>query len=151
MPSSSKTDTSQKPPSTIRVVAGVISHGDQVLACRRRAEKSEGGLWEFPGGKIEPGESPEEALARELKEELNISATIENRVIRATTQRGSVVIDLDVYRATVASGSITASTDHDVLRWLPIAALPSLTWAPADLPAITALIAAAESAPSNKQ
>ena len=58
------------------VVAGILERGGEVLACRRRGDQDHPGKWEFPGGKVEPGESPEQALARELREELGIEARI---------------------------------------------------------------------------
>ena len=58
------------------VVAGILRRGDEILACRRRSDQDHAGNWEFPGGKVEAGESPEEALARELREELGIEAGI---------------------------------------------------------------------------
>jgi len=58
------------------VVAGILERGKEVLACRRRGDQDHAGKWEFPGGKLEPGESPEQALVRELREELGVEARI---------------------------------------------------------------------------
>ena len=64
------------------VVAGVLTRGGEALACRRRGDQDHAGKWEFPGGKVEPGETPEQALARELREELRIEARIGEEIER---------------------------------------------------------------------
>lgn len=124
---------------TLRVVAAIFHSEGRVLACRRNPEKAAGGKWEFPGGKVEPGESPEEALLRELAEELNVGdATIGSLVSRATTTTGEATIDLACYWAEAESVP-QSSTDHDELRWTAIDELSELDWAAADLPAVREL------------
>jgi 8-oxo-dGTP diphosphatase len=123
----------------LRVVAAVIIRDGCVLACRRNAERSSGGLWEFPGGKVEPGESPQEALAREIREELGVDIEVGELIHRATTSTGAVHVDLSSCAARLMGAAPTSSTDHDVLRWMQPDQLGELTWAKPDLPVIALL------------
>ena len=127
---------------SIHVVAAVIISGNTTLACRRSPAKSEAGKWEFPGGKVEPGESPDAALVRELREELDVAIQVGEPISRTETRVGAVTIDLESYRATVVGPPPTSSTDHDELRWIAIPDLRLLDWAAPDLPTVEALIAA---------
>lgn len=127
----------------LEVVAAVIRDGDRFLACRRRPEKSAGGLWEFPGGKIEPGEAPEEALAREIQEELGVQVAIGRLLTVDDTALESRVIRLSCWWATLLEVAPTTSTDHDSLRWVARDELSSLGWAKPDLPAVGKLVAGA--------
>ena len=123
----------------IEVVAAVFVRGSEVLACKRAPGKSAAGKWEFPGGKVDDGETPELALVREIREELGVSISVGDLVDRSVTSVGDVEIDLACYL--VSSLDIpTTSTDHDELRWVPITSLPSLEWATPDLPAVTILV-----------
>jgi 8-oxo-dGTP diphosphatase len=132
---SSSDDTS----AAIRVVAAVIRRGDEILACRRRPDISSAGLWEFPGGKVEPGETPEAALAREIREELGIDIRVGALIDRSTTALDSGrLIDLACYDAR-AETPPEQSVDHDELRWLLPRDLGSLTWAAPDLPTVAIL------------
>ncbi|WP_193071294.1 (deoxy)nucleoside triphosphate pyrophosphohydrolase [Brevibacterium sp. FME37] len=124
---------------TLRVVAAIFHSEGRVLVCRRNPEKAAGGKWEFPGGKVENGESPEEALLRELAEELNVgAATIGSLVSRSTTTTGEAAIDLACYWVKAESVP-QSSTDHDELRWTAIGELSELDWAAPDLPAVREL------------
>ena len=122
----------------IEVVAAVFYREDEVLACKRAPGKSAAGKWEFPGGKIDDDETPEHALAREIREELGISISVDGLVDRTVTPVGDLDIDLACYL--VSSAEVPShSSDHDELRWLPIESLSSLEWAAPDLPAVTQL------------
>jgi 8-oxo-dGTP diphosphatase len=123
----------------LRVVAAVIIRDGCVLACRRNAERSAGGLWEFPGGKVELGESAEDALAREVREELGVEIEIGALIHRATTPTGTVRVDLSSYSARLMDAGPTSSTDHDALRWLHPDQLGELMWAKPDLPVVALL------------
>jgi 8-oxo-dGTP diphosphatase len=114
----------------IEVVAAVIVHGDDsVLACRRRPER--GGLWEFPGGKIEPGESPRDALAREIFEELAVRIEVGDHIV--TVEASDLGIRLSSYWARLIESGPTSSTDHDTMRWVRPEELDQLVWAAADI------------------
>jgi 8-oxo-dGTP diphosphatase len=120
---------------TVHVVGAALLRDRHVLAARR--VRPPGG-WEFPGGKVEAGETGPAALARELAEELGVAAVIGDRVAEASDGR----IHLVLYTAT-ASGEPAAGADHDELRWLAAADLEGLAWLPIDrdlLPAVRALL-----------
>ncbi|MCQ9677856.1 (deoxy)nucleoside triphosphate pyrophosphohydrolase [Corynebacterium sp. BF-R-2] len=121
--------------SPIRVVGAVFVDGDRVLACRKAPGKSLAGLWEFPGGKIEPGESPEGALARELSEELSLTAAVGDKVATTVHTYDFATIELTTFLCTIQSGELVL-TDHDATRWVTAAEAQTLDWAPADIPAV---------------
>ncbi|SDT42023.1 (deoxy)nucleoside triphosphate pyrophosphohydrolase [Microlunatus soli] len=128
----------------LRVVAGVFVCDDRVLACRRAAGRSAAGHWEFPGGKIDNSETPEQALRRELFEELAVAARIGRLLDRSTTRVGAHTIDLACYLIGDHHPAPSTSTDHDQLRWQPVADLLDLDWAKPDLPAVAVLMAGAD-------
>lgn len=123
----------------LHVVAAVVRDGDQVLACRRAPHKASAGLWEFPGGKVEPDESPADALRREIREELGVDIAVLDELTTDDTRVGDRVIRLACLRATLTGPRPTHSTDHDRLEWVPVDELASLEWAAPDLPAVRLL------------
>lgn len=120
----------------LEVVAAVIVDGDRVLACRRREGKPDAGKWEFPGGKVEPGETPGEALARELREELNVDVEVGEQLRSDVTDAAGRGIRLTCFAVRLKAGRPTASTDHDRLEWVRPTELPMLDWAEPDLPMV---------------
>ena len=105
----------------------------EVLICQRKPDQPMSLKWEFPGGKIEPGEGPEEALARELNEELGISATIGRRVARLRhTYRNGGSVDLQFFAVREFTGIIENRIFNDV-RWSPLAVLTGYDFLAADL------------------
>ncbi|WEG08803.1 (deoxy)nucleoside triphosphate pyrophosphohydrolase [Microbacterium horticulturae] len=124
----------------LEVVGAAIVDGDRVLAAQRGPGRSQAGLWEFPGGKIEPGESPEEALVREIREELGVDVTVGTPVGRVEHDYGSRHIALAVYFCGIVEGRLTP-TEHSELRWMPRTDLGTLQWAPADVPIVEQLVA----------
>ncbi len=123
----------------LHVVAAVIVRGNEVLACRRAPHKVSAGLWEFPGGKVEPGETPHEALAREINEELALECAPERTFDVSDTQMDGVVIRLETVLCRISETRILASTDHDKFAWLDVDSISGLSWAKPDLPAVRAL------------
>jgi 8-oxo-dGTP diphosphatase len=126
---------------TIRVVGAAIVRGDRCLVARRGSGMSAPGLWEFPGGKIEPGESAEAALARELREELGVEVEVGVLLGRGRAPAGGVLVELDVFAARLVRGDAVAR-EHAEVAWLGAEALAQLDWAAADIPVVPAVIAA---------
>jgi 8-oxo-dGTP diphosphatase len=114
------------------VVAALILRGDQVLICQRRPDQAMALKWEFPGGKMEAGESPEQALIRELDEELGINATIGTLVahVRHAYRNGGAV-DLQFFAVHQFAGEITNNIFND-LRWCNLRDLPGYDFLAAD-------------------
>lgn len=110
----------------IVVAAAVIVDG-RVLAARRSAPAEVAGGWEFPGGKVEPGETPEAALARECLEELGVTISVGAELGVASDR-----IELRLFAAELVAGSPTPLEDHDELRWLGGAELDDVEWLPID-------------------
>lgn len=123
----------------IEVVAAVIEHEGMFLACRRRPDKAAGGKWEFPGGKIEPGETNEAALVREIQEELGTAIDVIGPLRTDDTTVGNNIIRLVCLRAQLRGDVPTDSSDHDELRWVSRSDLSGLDWAAPDLPAVAEL------------
>ena len=123
------------------VVAAVIADGaGRVLVAQRPAHKHLGLQWEFPGGKIEPGESPEAALTRELREELGVEVEIVRTQPAFDHDYGDVVIAMVPFVCRLAPGSAAPQAhEHVALRWVSAAELATLDLAAADLPIVAAL------------
>ncbi|WP_106817665.1 (deoxy)nucleoside triphosphate pyrophosphohydrolase [Janibacter massiliensis] len=119
----------------IRVVAAVIVHEGHVLCARRGSHGPLAGLWEFPGGKIEEGEQPEVALAREINEELECAITVGRRITTTDHQYEFGLVSLTSFYCTLAAGTPTL-TEHTEVRWQRPKDLAHLEWAPADVPAV---------------
>lgn len=126
----------------IHVVAAIIVSGHQVLACRRAEHKVSAGLWEFPGGKIEPGEEPEQALRRELLEELALELGAVRRFDVSDTRLLDKVIRLETFLCFPTQEFSGHSTDHDAYIWLTNSQLENVLWALPDVPAVQKLLAA---------
>ena len=119
-------------PSVVDVVGAVIRDGDRVLLAQRPEGKAQAGLWEFPGGKIEPGETPEEALARECREELALE--IENpTVLRSVLHRyPEKTIRLILVACSVRPGSVPVPQEGQSVDWFHPSELDRLPICPAD-------------------
>ena len=123
----------------ITVVCGIIFKDDLVLICRRKPEKSLGGYWEFPGGKVEDGESNEESLLRELIEELNLKVKIKQHFFDTVHQYDNGAIELISFICETENIA-SESTDHDQLEWVKVSDLLGWKLAPADIPIAKELI-----------
>lgn len=121
------------------VVAAVIEHEGRILACRRNPDRAAGGKWEFPGGKVEPGELPEEALIREIREELAVEILVAERISTDDTWTDGRIIRLECFRASLVSAAPSHSMDHDRLGWFSPPELTALDWAEPDRPAVNLL------------
>ena len=123
----------------IEVAAAIIENEKgQILIARRGPGKSLAGMWEFPGGKLEPGESPEACLKRELQEEMRIAIEPYERFAVNEHDYGTVRIRLIAYRAAFVGGAVTL-VDHDEYRWAEPSELHEYRWAPADVPIVERL------------
>jgi 8-oxo-dGTP diphosphatase len=124
-------------PMTASVVVGAAVVRDrQVLAARRSAPAELAGRWEFPGGKVEPGEDDAAALVRECREELGVEIAVGTML--ASTRLGDD-LQLHIYLVELLLGEPVAMQDHDDLQWLAADDLDQVDWLPADLPAVLAL------------
>jgi len=123
----------------IKVVGAILIKEGRILCAQRGGEKSLPFLWEFPGGKIEQGESPHQALIRELSEELLIEVELEATIFDAV----SYEYDFGVVNLTTIIGKLKSGepvlTEHQEIRWLSPAELFEVEWAPADIPIVKQL------------
>ena len=116
---------------TIRVVAAIIIHEDKVFATQRGYGEFKGG-WEFPGGKIEEGETPQEALVREIKEELNVEIEVGELLDVVEYDYPNFHLSLDCFICKIKSGELVLN-EHEAAKWLTKETLDSVEWLPADL------------------
>lgn len=115
----------------MEVVAAMICAGGEALLCRRPDGKDQGGKWEFPGGKIEPGETGEQALARECREELNVELDVGEALADVTHAYPGRTVHLILYAARIQRGE-PRRLEHSEIRWVPIPELASYDLCPAD-------------------
>lgn len=121
------------------VGAAILRPGGDILCAQRGPTMTMPGLWEFPGGKVEPGETEQTALAREITEELLCTVEVGTHVDTSTHAYDFGDVTLSVYVATLVDSEPQA-TEHAQLRWVAASDLRALDWAPADLPAVEKLI-----------
>ena len=113
------------------VVAALIWEGDRFLACQRPANKARALLWEFVGGKVEPGETPEEALIRECREELDITVAPRDVFLTVIHEYPDLTVRLTLFNASIAEGTPRA-LEHNDIRWITTAQIDELEFCPAD-------------------
>ncbi|AUD65812.1 DNA mismatch repair protein MutT [Tenericutes bacterium MZ-XQ] len=124
---------------SIEVVAAIIRKEDKIF-CAQRADKGElAKKWEFPGGKIELGESHQEALIREIKEELNTDIKVNDFILTVKHEYNSFILTMHCYECEVVSGSLNIS-EHIDSKWLTLLEMTNYDFAQADIPVIQHLI-----------
>lgn len=116
----------------IKVVCGLIYRGEKIFICRRNPEKSLGGFWEFPGGKVEPGEAERECLIRELHEELGMQVSVGRHFKTVIHYYDKFTIELISYVCQFQTATFTL-VDHDAYEWVDILSLQKKKLAPADV------------------
>jgi mutator protein MutT len=119
----------------LTVVAGVIEQADRLLIAQRKPGDRLAHLWEFPGGKLEPGETPEQALVRELHEEFEISSEVLEYLGVNVHAYEHITVELLAYRVRYTGGTF-ALHDHQAIRWVAYAELDDYAFAPADIPLV---------------
>ncbi|MFJ7736872.1 (deoxy)nucleoside triphosphate pyrophosphohydrolase [Lysinibacillus sp. NPDC097287] len=124
----------------VHVVGAIIENEKKEIFCALRSpEMILANYWEFPGGKIEAGETPEQALAREITEEFNCSIEVGDKVEDTTYEYEKVIVRLETYKAKLLTGEPIA-LEHAETKWVPREQLLQLNFAPADIPAVEKLI-----------
>ncbi|MCZ8535253.1 (deoxy)nucleoside triphosphate pyrophosphohydrolase [Psychrobacillus psychrodurans] len=125
---------------SVHVVGAIIENDhDEILCALRGPEMTLPNYWEFPGGKIETGESRNEALKREIREELKCTIEVFCHVEDTTYEYEKVIVRLETFMCKIISGTPSV-TEHAELKWVSRKELNTLNWAPADIPAIEKLL-----------
>ena len=117
---------------TIHVAAAIIKSGDKIFATQRGYGDFKDG-WEFPGGKIESGETPGEALAREIREELGADIIVGDHLITVEHDYPEFHLSMECFWAELSDGSHLRLLEHEAARWLSFDELDSVDWLPADI------------------
>lgn len=123
----------------IHVVGAAITDGTKILAAQRSEKMKEPLKWEFVGGKVEPGETHQQALVREVQEELGIHIQVGEHIATGTSESNGSRILLHVYRAQILKGQPQAA-EHTQIRWVEASRLMELDWPEADLPACEKIV-----------
>ena len=113
------------------VVAALIWRGDKFMICQRPAHKASALLWEFVGGKVESGETKEQALVRECREELAVTVCVREVFAEAVHEYPDITVHLTLFNATIAEGE-PQKLEHNDIRWITPAEIPSYEFSPAD-------------------
>lgn len=113
------------------VVAALIWKGDKFMICQRPAHKARGLLWEFVGGKVDQGETKEQALIRECKEELNVHLSVGDMFMEVIHEYTDITVHLTLFNATIAKGE-PQKLEHNDIRWISPSEIPNYEFCPAD-------------------
>lgn len=125
----------------IEVAAGLLWRGDRILVCQRARGSRHEGKWEFPGGKIDPGESAQQCLRRELQEELGVRAVVGRRLWTTEhTDAGGLCVRLAFFDVVAYEGEVTNRV-FDQIRWVPVAELGEIDFLEADRELVAWLMA----------
>ena len=113
------------------VAAALIWDGDRFMICRRPAHKARGLLWEFVGGKLEKGESPEQALIRECREELDVTVRVRDMFMDVVHEYPDITVHLMIFNAEIAQGE-PKMLEHCDIKWIKAEEIPEYDFCPAD-------------------
>ena len=114
------------------VVAALIWQGDKFMICQRPAHKARGLLWEFVGGKVEPGENKEQALIRECREELAVILSVGDVFMDVVHEYPDLTVHLTLFNATIAEGELQ-KLEHTDIQWITPNEIPNYEFCPADV------------------
>lgn len=123
---------------TVRVVAAIIRDGDRIFATQRGYGEFKDG-WEFPGGKIENGESPSEAIVREIREELDAEIIVGDLLTTVEYDYPTFHLSMDCFWAELAEGAKMKLLEHEAAKWLSIPDIDTVDWLPADIEVVKAI------------
>lgn len=115
----------------VEVVAALIWDGDKFMICQRPANKARALLWEFVGGKVEPGETKAQALIRECKEELAITLDVGTEFMDVVHEYPDIIVHLTLFNATIANG-IPQKLEHNDIQWITVEEIDQYCFCPAD-------------------
>lgn len=115
-----------------QVVAALIWYGDKFLICQRPVNKARALLWEFVGGKVEPGETKEQALIRECQEELAITLDVGDVYMTVTHEYPDITVNLTLFNATIKEG-VPQKLEHNDIKWITPSEIPQYEFCPADV------------------
>ena len=113
------------------VVAALIWQGDRFMICQRPKNKARGLLWEFVGGKVEAGETKEQALVRECREELDVILSVDEKFMDVVHEYPDLTVHLTLFNATIAEGT-PQRLEHNDIRWITPQEIPNYDFCPAD-------------------
>ena len=113
------------------VVAALIWRGDSFMICQRPAHKARGLLWEFVGGKVEPGETREQALIRECREEIGVTLSVGDIFMEVVHEYPDITVHLTLFHAVIAEGE-PQMLEHNDIRWITPGEIPEYDFCPAD-------------------
>ncbi len=120
------------------VVAALIWDGVRFMICQRPAHKARGLLWEFVGGKVEPGETREQALVRECREELAVTVSVGEIFAEVTHEYPDLTVHLTLFHASIAEGT-PQMREHNDIRWITVDEIQQYEFCPADQPILESL------------
>ncbi len=121
------------------VVAALIWDGNRFMICQRPAHKARGLLWEFVGGKVEPGETKEQALIRECREELDVTLRVMDVFMEVEHEYPDITVRLTLFNAEIAEGT-PRKLEHNDIQWITVAQIPDYDFCPADKEILERLI-----------
>ena len=116
----------------VEVVAALVWNGDRFMICQRPANKARALLWEFVGGKVEPGETKEQALIRECQEELAITLSVGELFMEVIHEYPEITVRLSLFNAAIADG-VPQKLEHNDIQWITVAEIPGYQFCPADV------------------